>query len=114
MRRNWHRILGKQDTPTDAVEEYCRYLGEAMQAEDYDFENRTSPWVEHGWGAAGAKASPPSPKNGRTWVLVQYTALGGPRGDLPMRFARVLKTLKPPAPAWPLFITTQNRTAGRG
>jgi len=34
MRRNCIAILGKQDAPTDAVEEYCRYLGEALQAEE--------------------------------------------------------------------------------
>jgi hypothetical protein len=24
-------VLGRRDAPTDAVEEYCRYLGEVLQ-----------------------------------------------------------------------------------
>jgi hypothetical protein len=29
-------LLGRPDAPTDAVEEYCSYLGEALVAEDFD------------------------------------------------------------------------------
>ena len=75
MRRSCIAILGKQDTPTDAVEEYCRYLGEAMQAEDYDLKIERVPWVEHGWGAALRKLRRRAREWKATWVLVQYTAL---------------------------------------
>jgi len=94
MRRNCIAILGKQDTPTDAVEEYCRYLGEAMQAEDYDLKIERVPWVEHGWGAAVRKLRRRAKEWKGTWVLVQYTALAWSARGFPIRFARVLKTLK--------------------
>jgi len=94
MRRSCIAILGKQDTPTDAVEEYCRYLGEAMQAEDYDLKIERVPWVEHGWGAAVRKLRRRAKEWKGTWVLVQYTALAWSARGFPIRFARVLKTLK--------------------
>ena len=94
MRRNCIAILGKQDTPTDAVEEYCRYLGEALQAEDYDLKIERVPWVEHGWGAAVRKLRRRAREWKGTWVLVQYTALAWSARGFPVRFARVLKTLK--------------------
>ena len=94
MRRNCIAILGKQDAPTDAVEEYCRYLGEALQVEDYDLKIERVPWVEHGWGAAVRKLRRQAREWKGTWVLVQYTALAWSARGFPMRFARVLKTLK--------------------
>src|SRR6267143_3661984 len=94
MKWNCIAILGKQDAPTDAVEEYCRYLGEALQAEDYDLNIERVPWVEHGWGAAVRKLRRRARGWKGTWVLVQYTALAWSARGFPMRFVRVLKTLK--------------------
>jgi glycosyltransferase involved in cell wall biosynthesis len=86
-------LLGRRDTPTDAVEEYCRYLGEALQAEDYDLKIERVPWEEHGWGAAMRELRRRAKGWKGTWVLVQYTALAWSARGFPMRFARVLKTL---------------------
>src|SRR6267378_2627299 len=94
MRRNCIAILGKQDAPTDAVEEYCRYLGEALQSEDYDLKIERVSWDEHGWGAAVRKLRCRSREWKGTWILVQYTALAWSERGFPMRFAPVLKTLK--------------------
>src|SRR5467141_3287865 len=94
MRRSCIAILGKQDTPTDAVEEYCRYLGEALQAEDYDLKIERVPWEEHGWGAAVRRLRRRARGWKGTWVLVQYTALAWSARGFPIRFVRVLKTLK--------------------
>ena len=87
-------LLGRRDTPTDAVEEYCRYLGEALQAEDYDLRIERVPWEEHGWGAAVRELRRRAAEWRGTWVLVQYTALAWSSRGFPMRFARVLKTLR--------------------
>jgi len=35
-------LLGKRDTPADAVEEYCGYLGGALQAHDLQVESAAS------------------------------------------------------------------------
>lgn len=87
-------LLGRRDTPTDAVEEYCRYLGEALEAEDYDLRIEKVPWEEHGWGAAMRELRRRAEGWKGTWVLVQYTALAWSARGFPMRFVRVLKTLR--------------------
>ena len=87
-------LLGRRDTPTDAVEEYCRYLGEALQAEDYDLRIERVPWEEHGWGSAMRGLRRLAKGWRGTWVLVQYTALAWSARGFPMRFARILKSLK--------------------
>ena len=87
-------LLARRDAPTDAVEEYCRYLGEALQTENYDLNIERVPWVEHGWGAAVGKLRCRAREWKGTWVLVQYTALAWSARGFPMRFARILKTLK--------------------
>jgi len=87
-------LLGRRDTPTDAVEEYCRYLGEALQAEDYDLGIERVHWEEHGWGAAVRELRRRAKGWKEMWVLVQYTALAWSARGFPMRFIRVLKTLR--------------------
>jgi glycosyltransferase involved in cell wall biosynthesis len=87
-------LLGRRDTPTDAVEEYCRYLGEALQAEDYDLRIERVPWEERGWGSAMRELRRRAKGWKGTWILVQYTALAWSARGFPMRFARILKTLK--------------------
>ena len=87
-------LLGRRDTPTDAVEEYCRYLGEALQAEDYDLRIERVPWEVHGWGSAKRELRRRAKRWKGTWVLVQYTALAWSARGFPTRFARILKTLK--------------------
>ena len=48
-------LLGRPDAPTDAVEEYCRYLGEALVAEDFELIIERLAWAEsetrEGWSA---------------------------------------------------------------
>jgi len=38
-------LLGRPDAPTDAVEEYCRYLGEALIAQDFDLFIERVAWA---------------------------------------------------------------------
>ena len=87
-------LLGRRDNPTDAVEEYCRYLGGALQAHDLQLEIRRVPWDSRGWSESlsalrlQVQALPPY-----TWFLVQYTALAWSKRGFPLRFLRVLRTL---------------------
>ena len=94
MKQNCIAILGKKDSPTDAIEEYCRYLGEALQAENYELKIERVPWKERGWRAAVRELRRRARGWKGAWVLVQYTALAWSARGFPMRFARVLKTLK--------------------
>jgi glycosyltransferase involved in cell wall biosynthesis len=84
-------LLGRPDAPTDAVEEYCRYLGEALLAEDFELVIERVAWPASGWTRALRRRA----KGWRgAWVLVQYTALAWSARGFPLRFPRVLKTLK--------------------
>ena len=42
-------LLGRRDEPTDAVEEYCRYLGDALRAHSIETELVRVGWSERGW-----------------------------------------------------------------
>jgi glycosyltransferase involved in cell wall biosynthesis len=87
-------LLGRPDAPTDAVEEYCRYLGEALLAEDFDLCLERVAWSDRGWNSA-LRALRRKAKTWRgTWVLVQYTALAWSGRGFPLRFPRVLRILK--------------------
>jgi glycosyltransferase involved in cell wall biosynthesis len=86
-------LLGRPDSPTDAVEEYCRYLGEALQRHGFELLIERVRWSERGWGPA-LRALRRRAKGWRAaWVLVQYTALAWSARGFPLRFTRILRTL---------------------
>ena len=87
-------LLGQRDSPTDAVEEYCHYLGEALQAQEFDLKIERVDWKERGWASALRGLRRRAKWWGGTWVLVQYTALAWSARGFPLKFLRVLKTLK--------------------
>src|SRR5260370_5954382 len=87
-------LLGRRDAPTDAVEEYCRYLSEALLTEGFELILERVAWPERGWARA-VRGLRRRAKGWRgAWVLVQYTALAWSARGFPLRFPRVLKTLK--------------------
>jgi glycosyltransferase involved in cell wall biosynthesis len=87
-------LLGRRDEPTDAVEEYCRYLANALQSHDIQLEIARVPWEKHGWSQALHDLRAQAPQWRGTWVLLQYTALAwSPRG-FPHKFLGVLRILK--------------------
>lgn len=89
-----YALLGRKDEPTDAVEEYCRYLGVALQAHELELHIRRVPWEIHGWREAlrGLQLQATNWKD--TWVLVQFTALAWSARGFPFRFLRALHILK--------------------
>ncbi len=87
-------LLGRRDQPTDAIEEYCRYLGEALKALNYDLTIERVAWAERGWTAALRSLRRRAKRWRGAWVLVQYTALAWSKRGFPLRFLRVLKLLK--------------------
>ena len=87
-------LLGRPDAPTDAVEEYCRYLGEALMAEDFELTIERVAWPERGWTRAASALRRRARGWRGAWALVQYTALAWSARGFPLRFSRILKTLK--------------------
>jgi glycosyltransferase involved in cell wall biosynthesis len=94
MTRQLIALLGRKDEPTDAVEEYCRYLGAALQQHDFQMQIRRVPWELHGWRQSLRVLHLQSQAWRGTWVLVQYTALAWSARGFPLNFPRVLRVLK--------------------
>jgi glycosyltransferase involved in cell wall biosynthesis len=94
MTRQIIALLGRKDEPTDAVEEYCRYLGDALQPHDFQMQIRRVPWELHGWRQALRALHLQSAAWRDTWVPVQYTALAWSARGFPLKFPRVLRMLK--------------------
>ena len=87
-------LLGRADTPTDAVEEYCRYLGEAFRAQGIGLAIERVPWEHRGWRRALRSLRRRAKMWKGLWVVVQYTALAWSSRGFPLRFPRVLEILK--------------------
>jgi|SRR5271154_2447312 len=87
-------LLGKKDEPTDAVEEYCRYLGEALRVHGFDLQIARVHWAEKGWSAALRELKQDAMAWRGGWLLVQYTALAWSTRGFPLRFLRLLKILR--------------------
>lgn len=87
-------LLGRRDEPTDGVEDYCRWLGRALEHHGCVLDPVRVNWDQIGWRAAlGALEASAANWRGK-WVLVQYTALGWSRRGFPLRFLQVLRTLR--------------------
>lgn len=84
-------LLGKRDTPTDAVEEYCRYLGKALEAHGFALEIRRVPWEKHGWPASMDVLRLMAQTWSGQWVLLQYTALAWSSRGFPGKFLEALE-----------------------
>jgi glycosyltransferase involved in cell wall biosynthesis len=87
-------LLGNRDHPTDALEEYCRYLSEALQVRDIDMELARVEWTESGWSGALRVLAEKAKMWRGLWVLLQYTALGWSKRGFPFRIPRVVRVLR--------------------
>src|SRR3981081_1223780 len=88
-------LLGSKDEPTDAVEEYCEYLGAALRAKDFEIQLIRVGWSEKGWRRAFAELRNSAGSWRGQWVLIQFTALAWSSRGFPIRFKKVLKILRP-------------------
>jgi glycosyltransferase involved in cell wall biosynthesis len=87
-------LLGRRDAPTDAVEEYCRYLGGALSEHGCEMKISHLPWAETGWSAAFRELHRQAGDWRGEWVLAQYTALAWSARGFPLRFLRIISVLK--------------------
>ena len=87
-------LLGRKDEPTDAIEEYCRYLGSALHSCGIELEIQRVGWETKGWRDSLRALRQQSEGWSQAWVLVQYTALAWSARGFPFRFLRVLRTLR--------------------
>lgn len=87
-------VLGRPDSPTDAVEEYCRYLSSALAKREISLELVRVRWAENGWGSSLDELLKKFGSSKDCWFLLQYTALAWSRRGFSWRFLRVLRHLK--------------------
>jgi glycosyltransferase involved in cell wall biosynthesis len=87
-------LLGRPDTPTDAVEDYCRYLGSALEEHGISLERMRVKWAEKGWRDALREVRNKAEEYRGSWFLVQYTALSWSRRGFPLRFPKLIQFLK--------------------
>jgi glycosyltransferase involved in cell wall biosynthesis len=91
---SWVALLGRRDHPTDAVEDYCTYLGQALAERGVQLQLARVPWAEVGWARALGWLWRESEGWRGKWVLVQYTALQWSRRGFPVGLLAVIRVLK--------------------
>jgi len=87
-------LLGRPDAPTDALEDYCNFLGRALERAGQPYEIQRVPWAERGWFAGLGWLWRESRAWRGRWVLVQYTALVWSRRGISLAVLAVLWILR--------------------
>jgi len=81
--KRWVAVLGRQDLPTDGIEDYCILLAEALGDKGILLQSVRVSWAQNGWTVALRHLWRDSVAWRGRWVVVQYTALGWSRHGLP-------------------------------
>jgi glycosyltransferase involved in cell wall biosynthesis len=87
-------LLGQLDSPTDGVEDYCRFLSEALRAEQFDVETIRLRWEEIGYAASMREVGETLSSSPINWYLLQYTALAWSKRGFPTRVPGIVRALK--------------------
>lgn len=90
----WVALLGRRDAPTDGVEDYCSFLGEALKRNGVDLRQARVPWPEKGWIAALRSLWDESTHWTDAWVLLQYTTMAWSRRGFPFGALAALAILR--------------------
>jgi len=93
-RQRWVALLGRQDEPTDALEDYCTLLAQSLHKRKYSLEISRIAWAEQGWRRALKDTEKRLKEQRSGWALVQYTPLAWSRRGFPLRFVSVIHGLK--------------------
>lgn len=86
-------LLGKLETPTDGVEDYCRWLSRALLRSGWQLECLYMRWPK-GWIAALVWLWRESASWQGRWVCVQYTAFSWSRSGFPFGLLAALWILR--------------------
>lgn len=91
---HWVALLGRKDDPTDGVEDYCTFLGEALARRGVRLEQIRVRWHEDGWVSALRQLSDWSREWRGKWILLQFTALAWSRRGFPIGVLAVQSILR--------------------
>ena len=87
-------LVGKRDEPTDALRDYCAWLGEALGRRGSAMETAEVLWDRQGWFRALARLWKQSAEWRGRWVVLQYTALMWSRRGFPLAVPAILWMMK--------------------
>ncbi|MGB8541383.1 MAG: glycosyltransferase [Candidatus Acidiferrales bacterium] len=93
-RQQWVALLGRRDTPTDGVEDYCSFLERSLKVLGIELQQTRVEWSEKGWISALTLLSSECATWRGRWVLSQYTALSWSRRGFPFGALAVLAILR--------------------
>lgn len=106
-------LLGRRDSPTDGVQDYCEFLGRALEQRGVKLIIRRVDWMTRGWLAALRELWYSSNEWRGHWVVVQYTALSWSRHGFPLGAVAVVLTLRVRGVRCGVVFHEPNRTSGR-
>lgn len=92
--QHWIAVVGRQDKPTDALEDYCRLLAQALNEKGCSMQLIRVAWDRTGWHRALSDLSRTAAEMQGGWALVQYTALSWSKRGFPFGFVRLIRRLK--------------------
>ncbi len=94
MDANLIALLGRREKPTDGIEDYCRFLGEALSRQSVAMKTERVDWDDVGWIAALRKLRTQTGNVRGEWIVVHYTALSWSRHGFPLGLLFVLALLR--------------------
>jgi glycosyltransferase involved in cell wall biosynthesis len=86
-------LLGKLETPTDGVQDYCHWLGIALARAGWEMDHAYLPWPK-GWVGAFAWLWRESKNWKGRWVCLQYTAFSWSRTGFSIGLVAALLVLR--------------------
>lgn len=107
--------MGKRNTPTDGVKDYCTLLGGALAKRGVNLAQVHVNWAEDGWSAALQSLDHQAKEWRGQLVLFQYTALAWSKRGFPFRALRTIDLLlRSGARVEIVFHEFRRQDAGRG
>lgn len=92
--QRWVAILGRQDFPTDGVEDYCMFLRDALGAYGIQLMLARVPWAEKGRISSLQQLRRECRAWRGKWVLLQYTALAWSQRGFPAFVLAAVQVLR--------------------
>jgi glycosyltransferase involved in cell wall biosynthesis len=92
--QSWIALLGRRDTPTDGLEDYCTFLARALAQRGVRLELARVEWFDRGWIPALWKLWRESAEWRGRWVLTQYTGLSWSGRGFPIGILAALAILR--------------------
>jgi glycosyltransferase involved in cell wall biosynthesis len=87
-------VLGRRDSPTDGVVDYCDFLREALGRQGVSLETYAVPWVQRGWVFSLYGLWKQSKVWRGKWTVLQYTALSWSKRGFPFVTLPILWILR--------------------